>query len=297
MRARAVTPQASTKGPSILAAAGVSVAFKSDHPVINAATLMYEAAKGASYGLPRGTAIAAVTSVPAAAIGMGASVGSLAPGYDGDLVIWDRDPFAIGATPTTVLVNGEVVVSRPPAAGAPPVAPPAPATLAPTGPTACVNAGAGAGAYAITGVTLHAGDGGPPVPGATVVVTGGVVVCAGAGCAAPPGADVYAVGAGGHAMPGMIEALSHIGQFEIGSERVTHDGGVGGAGAGGASLGISCERARARGSGRCVSVYMCVGALSFTDLRAVVFLCLWCACARACVCVCFSVLLIFAVGA
>ena len=258
MRARAVTPQASTKGPSILAAAGVSVAFKSDHPVINAATLMYEAAKGASYGLPRGTAIAAVTSVPAAAIGMGASVGSLAPGYDGDLVIWDRDPFTIGATPTTVLVNGEVVVSRPPAAGAPPVAPPAPATLAPTGPTACVNAGAGAGAYAITGVTLHAGDGGPPVPGATVVVTGGVVACAGAGCAVPPGADVYAVGAGGHAMPGMIEALSHIGQFEIGSERVTHDGGVGGAGAGGASLGISCERARARRVGPvCECVYVC----------------------------------------
>ena len=128
-------------------------------------------------------------------------------------------------------------------------------------------------------------------------MTGGVVACAGAGCAVPPGADVYAVGAGGHAMPGMIEALSHIGQFEIGSERVTHDGGVGGAGAGGASLGISCERARARGSGRCVSVYMCVGALSFTDLRAVVCSCVFGVPARARVCVCFSVQLIFAVGA
>ncbi len=37
----------------MLNAAGVPVALKSDHPVINAAELMYEAAKAASYGLPR----------------------------------------------------------------------------------------------------------------------------------------------------------------------------------------------------------------------------------------------------
>jgi hypothetical protein len=152
----------SVSGPAVLNAAGVPVALKSDHPVINAAELMYEAAKAASYGLPRevGTragicaptalqevtqaAIAAVTRVPATvstrilsahglqltawsrtcqAIGMGAYIGSVETGKDGDLVdarargnrgtpdrstrvmqvIWDRDPLLLGAKPNKVI--------------------------------------------------------------------------------------------------------------------------------------------------------------------------------------------------
>jgi imidazolonepropionase-like amidohydrolase len=60
---------ASVFGPKILAENGVKVALKSDHPVIYARDLMYEAAKANHYGLSTKDSIAAVTSVPAQAMG------------------------------------------------------------------------------------------------------------------------------------------------------------------------------------------------------------------------------------
>lgn len=68
--------------------------------------LVYEAAKATHYGLPAQEAFKSVTSVPAKALGLGHRVGSLKPGYDADVVIWDRNPLSLGAAPLQVFVDG-----------------------------------------------------------------------------------------------------------------------------------------------------------------------------------------------
>jgi hypothetical protein len=39
-------------------------------------------------------------------LGLGHRVGSLKPGYDADVVIWDRNPLSLGAAPLQVFVDG-----------------------------------------------------------------------------------------------------------------------------------------------------------------------------------------------
>lgn len=98
--------QAIPEAPKILFDAGIPVALKSDHPVLNSQHLIFEAAKTTHYGLPLQEAFKAVTSTPANAIGLGHRIGSLKVGYDADIVIWDREPLALGATPLQVFVDG-----------------------------------------------------------------------------------------------------------------------------------------------------------------------------------------------
>ncbi|KAI8333784.1 hypothetical protein EDC96DRAFT_525755 [Choanephora cucurbitarum] len=97
---------ASTKSPKILLDAGIPVAFKTDHPVINSQHLAFEAAKAAHYGLTEQEAFKAITSVPANALGLGHRLGSLKTGYDADVVIWDRHPLSLGASPLQVFIDG-----------------------------------------------------------------------------------------------------------------------------------------------------------------------------------------------
>ncbi|KAI9496547.1 hypothetical protein BDB00DRAFT_758430 [Zychaea mexicana] len=98
--------QASPFSPKILYEAGIPVALKSDHPVLNSQHLVFEAAKSSHYGLPPQEAFKAVTSNPAKAIGLNHRIGSLKVGYDADVVIWDREPLALGATPLQVFIDG-----------------------------------------------------------------------------------------------------------------------------------------------------------------------------------------------
>lgn len=94
------------EAPKILYDAGIPVALKSDHPVLNSQHLIFEAAKTTHYGLPLQEAFKTVTSTPANAIGLGHRIGSLRVGYDADLVIWDREPLELGAAPIQVFVDG-----------------------------------------------------------------------------------------------------------------------------------------------------------------------------------------------
>lgn len=96
----------SPEAPKILFEAGIPVALKSDHPVLNSQHMAFEAAKASHYGLPPQEAFKAITSVPAHALGLGHRVGSLKPGYDADVVIWDRSPLEIGAAPLQVFIDG-----------------------------------------------------------------------------------------------------------------------------------------------------------------------------------------------
>lgn len=61
---------------------------------------------GAS-GLSWDQAFAAISSVPAKAIGMDGQIGSLQTGRVGDVVIWDNDPLELGSRPTMVWIDGK----------------------------------------------------------------------------------------------------------------------------------------------------------------------------------------------
>ena len=60
---------------------------------------------GAS-GLSWGEALAAITSRPAEALGLGAEFGSLAPGRHGDVVMWSGDPLDNASAAEMVMIDG-----------------------------------------------------------------------------------------------------------------------------------------------------------------------------------------------
>ena len=81
--------------PGLLAAAGIMVAIATDHPVVPVHLLIVQAALAVREGLNRDTALRAVTINPARIMRVDDRIGSLAPGKDGDVVVWSGDPFDV----------------------------------------------------------------------------------------------------------------------------------------------------------------------------------------------------------
>ncbi|KAI0677231.1 composite domain of metallo-dependent hydrolase [Trametes maxima] len=98
--------------PRILADRGFPVVMKSDHPVLISRYLLFEAQQAHYYGLPPHLALAAVTSVPAAAAGLSHRIGILREGADADVVLWDSHPLQLGATPRKVWIDGILQVGN-----------------------------------------------------------------------------------------------------------------------------------------------------------------------------------------
>ncbi|PHZ15571.1 composite domain of metallo-dependent hydrolase [Rhizopus microsporus ATCC 52813] len=92
--------------PKILDKAGIPVAFKSDHPVMNSRDLVHEAQKAYHYGFNEHKALQALTTVPANSLKLGHRLGSIEVGKDADIVIWERHPLRLGARPRHVFVDG-----------------------------------------------------------------------------------------------------------------------------------------------------------------------------------------------
>jgi imidazolonepropionase-like amidohydrolase len=92
-----------------LAAAGVRVAITTDHPVVPINFLVYQAALAVKDGLPRQTALEALTVNPAAFLGLDDRVGALVPGRDGDVVIWSGDPLDVNSRAEQVFIEGAEV--------------------------------------------------------------------------------------------------------------------------------------------------------------------------------------------
>ena len=67
------------------------------------------AVAGLRGGLTTEHALAAVTIDAARVVGVDARLGSLEAGKDGDVVLFDGDPFAAGTKVTAVLVSGRLV--------------------------------------------------------------------------------------------------------------------------------------------------------------------------------------------
>ncbi|WP_431247417.1 amidohydrolase [Leifsonia xyli] len=92
-----------------LANAGVRVAITTDHPVVPINFLVYQAALAVKDGLPRQTALEALTVNPAAFLRLDDRVGSLTAGLDGDVVVWSGDPLDINSRAERVFIGGAEV--------------------------------------------------------------------------------------------------------------------------------------------------------------------------------------------
>jgi imidazolonepropionase-like amidohydrolase len=94
-----------------LHAAGIPVALQSGFEgyVPKTRVVLFEAAVAAANGLPREAALATITSAAAAVIGQAKRVGSLEAGKDGDVVLFDGDPFEYTTHVCAVVIEGQVV--------------------------------------------------------------------------------------------------------------------------------------------------------------------------------------------
>jgi len=99
----------SFKTPAVLARAGVKVSLITDHPVMPIQLLPLAAGVAVREGLSEDEALRAITINPAEVCGVEDRVGSLAPGKDADVVIWDGHPFDTRARVLYTIINGEIV--------------------------------------------------------------------------------------------------------------------------------------------------------------------------------------------
>ena len=98
-----------------LRAAGIPVALQSGYEsyVPKTRVALFEAAVAAANGLTTEEALAAITIDAAKILGVDDRVGSLAPGKDGDVAVFDGDPFEYTSHCTAVVIDGTVVSDAP----------------------------------------------------------------------------------------------------------------------------------------------------------------------------------------
>lgn len=96
---------------AVLAKAGVRVIINDGADAFNARNVKYSAGVAVSFGLPWDDALRAVTLSPAELFGVSDRVGSLQPGKDATLVVWNGDPFELSTRPEHVLVRGKEVLA------------------------------------------------------------------------------------------------------------------------------------------------------------------------------------------
>jgi imidazolonepropionase-like amidohydrolase len=99
----------SLANPGKLAAAGVTIAITTDHPVVPINFLVHQASLSVKYGLDRDTAIRALTINPARIIGVAERLGSLEPGKDGDVVLWSGDPLDVLSRVERAFMDGREI--------------------------------------------------------------------------------------------------------------------------------------------------------------------------------------------
>ena len=99
----------SLANPGRLAAAGVTIAITTDHPVVPINFLIHQATLAVKEGLDPVTALRAVTINPAQIIGVDSRIGSLAVGKDADVVIWSGDPLDVMSRAELAFVDGREI--------------------------------------------------------------------------------------------------------------------------------------------------------------------------------------------
>lgn len=97
------------KTPGILQKAGVTVALTTDHPVSRIQHLPLCAALSVKEGMDKFGALRAITIDAAHICRVDSRLGSLRPGKDADIVIYDGDPFEIASSVRATIINGKIV--------------------------------------------------------------------------------------------------------------------------------------------------------------------------------------------
>lgn len=105
---------ASLETAATLVAAGIPVALQSGFEgyVPKTRVVLFEAAVAAANGLTREQALATITRDAARVIGQDRRVGTLEVGKDGDLALFDGDPFEYTSHVCAVVIEGAVVSDR-----------------------------------------------------------------------------------------------------------------------------------------------------------------------------------------
>lgn len=90
--------------------AGIPFALQSgfESYVPKTRVVLWEAAIAAAYGLPFEQALGSISSQAAAILGIADRVGSIEPGKDGDLVLFDGDPFEYTSQVVGVVIEGSL---------------------------------------------------------------------------------------------------------------------------------------------------------------------------------------------
>ena len=109
------TENLSFETAATLRRAGIPIALQSGYEgyVPKTRVALFEAAVAAANGLSTEEALAAITIDAAKIIGVDDRVGSLQPGRDGDVAVFDGDPFEYTTHCTAVVINGRVASSEP----------------------------------------------------------------------------------------------------------------------------------------------------------------------------------------
>lgn len=109
------TENLSFETAATLRRAGIPIALQSGFEayVPKTRVALFEAAVAAANGLTTDEALAAITIDAAKILGVDARVGSLAPGKDADVAVFDGDPFEYVTHCTAVVIDGRVVGDEP----------------------------------------------------------------------------------------------------------------------------------------------------------------------------------------
>lgn len=110
VRAGDATRNAAFDTPKELYDAGIPMAFQSGFEgyVPKTRVVLFEAAVATANGLDRADALSALTVDAARLLEIDDQVGSLEPGKDADVVLFDGDPFEYTTRTCTVIINGEL---------------------------------------------------------------------------------------------------------------------------------------------------------------------------------------------
>lgn len=97
---------------ALLAKAGVNVALLAPDSTHNARKIRQAAGNAVANGLPWESGLAAITRVPAQALGVGDQVGRIEVGLHADLVLWDGDPLEVSTLAESVWMHGRAMPMR-----------------------------------------------------------------------------------------------------------------------------------------------------------------------------------------
>lgn len=97
---------------ALLAKAGVKLALLAPDATHNARKIRQAAGNAAANGLPWADALAAITRVPAEALGVSDRLGRIEVGLGGDLVLWDGDPLEVTTLAEAVWMRGKPMPMR-----------------------------------------------------------------------------------------------------------------------------------------------------------------------------------------